>query len=404
MTHGLKAVFRLMVLTAAATSLYAEKYALIAGVGQFVYLGDKNSLAGARPDAEKMVATLSKYGFPRDKMTVLIGKEGTREAFLDGIDHIADLVQNGDQVVIYFSGHGTSSMDNNGGFGMDADTGAVIPSDLKPANTKEEVLAQLILGKRDLQPRLSRLEQKASVLVIFDACFSGESVKGISVGSQSKKRYISLADLTNGDVSSKSILAAERSSSRAARDYPYKRVVYFSAASKSQPAWDIAPHGDFSTFDGLPHGAFTNVFLKLLSDGEGSSEGCRTLYDKAVKLVHEQAAVLKVDQDPQLLYSSSDSAQVDRPCLAPNTQTHEEPPPAPTQPTPANDIRAQMDRVAAAAAFRLQCAPSKPSYRAGGTRMLATCRKADTCRSSVMAWVIRMLLWCSLMRGIQRTR
>ncbi len=349
--------------------LRAEKFALVMGVGRFLYLSEKNNLAGARPDAEKMVEILTtKYGFRRENIILLLDKEGTRDAFLGGIEQITQKARNGDQVVIYFSGHGTSAMDD-GGFGMDADTGAVIPSDLKPANTKEEVLAQLILGKRDLRPLLGRLEQKANVLVIFDACFSGESVKGVSTDNAAQNRYISLSELTNGDVSSRSIAAAERASSRGTRDYPYNRVVYFSAASKGQPAWDM-PAPDFPTFDGVSHGAFTNIFLKLLSDGAGTRVGCGALYNQVFTMVHEQAAVIRHSQDPQFLYSPANAKQIQSPCLSPPKMADAPAPPPPPSasepPSPGTqEIRTEIDSVAAGASFKLQCSASKPYYRSG---------------------------------------
>src|SRR3954465_794886 len=98
-------------LSALPASLRAEKYALIAGVGKFLYL-EKSDLQGPRPDAETMVQVLNRYGFQRSNMIVLLDQEGTRAAILNGIDKLAGIAKNGDLVVIYFSGHGTSGYQN----------------------------------------------------------------------------------------------------------------------------------------------------------------------------------------------------------------------------------------------------------------------------------------------------
>ncbi len=369
----------LVLLAAAAPYLSAEQYALIVGAGKFPNLVDDkgrplSDLDGARPDAEKLAELLMRYGYSRANINLLVDTQATRAAILNGIDQLIPKVKSGDQVIIYYSGHGTSSLDTNThGFGMEPATGAVVPSDIKPGST-EQILAQLVIGTRDLRPRLARLEEKADVLVIFDACFSGESVKAL--GPSMPLRYISLADLTRGDVSSSSIVAAERALPTRAvpPDYPYKRVVYFAAASNNQYAIDINRNvlshlqGRFSTVDGLPHGAFTNVLLKLFADpATAGPASCHAIFDRAASLVREQGKIIDAAQDPQLLYPPANSKVVEKPCFSASTQPA---PPAPHPGGPTSGIREQIDTIAAHASFKIACKLSQPSYRAGQSTVM----------------------------------
>jgi hypothetical protein len=369
-----------VLLAACASWMHAAKYAVIAGVGQYPYLVDANGrpandLDGPKFDAAKMAEALVRYGYPRANITVLVDAAGTRQAILGALKRIAGQVKSGDHVVFYYSGHGTSSLDEDThGFGLDAGTGAVIPSDLRIGNT-HDVLPQLIVGKRDLQPMLGDIERQAEVLVIFDACFSGESVKSITLAESPVMRYVSLSSLTRGAVSSESIKEAEQAPhKRSAKDYPYQRVVYLSAAANNEPALDIGrrvltdPGRKLSTFDGSPHGAFTNVLLRLMEGSAGSSESCRQFFNQASAMVQEQGRLLGRTQSPQLLYSPSNQQQVDRPCFALDNDSQPSPPTQP--PAPQSGIRRELDTIASRAAFKMDCRPSKPEYRDGESTTL----------------------------------
>lgn len=362
--------------------LHAEKYAVVVGVGKYPSLTN-NDLEGARPDAEKMAAVLSsRFGYDPAHMTVLLDEAATRAAILRALEDVAAKIHDGDRVVVYYSGHGTSSLDKEtGGFGMDAATGAIIPSDIKLSHNKDDVLKELLIGRRDLRPIFERMEAKADVLVIFDACFSGESVKSIMPLHNSALRYLSLADLTEGDVSSKALRSAQTGATRSSSaPFPYRRVVYIAAAANNQFAYDINSEmmeklrGRFQTVDGMPHGALTNALLKVLAE-EPAQAGqpravCRTLFDKAVSIVQDQEIVIgpltKGHQEPQLLYSAEDSSEVERPCF--DARGGIRPPQQPVPPPqtgPVTDVRGELDRIVSGADGVLACHLDHPSYHPG---------------------------------------
>jgi Caspase domain len=379
---------QLCILLASAAGLRAEKYALVAGVGKYPYVLDERGrpamdLDGARPDGESIVAMLVRYGYQRDHVTFFADVQATRAAILGELDRLAALVKPGDQVVFYYSGHGTSSLDTNtGGFGMDPATGAIVPSDLRPGS-RDSVLAQLIVGKRDLQPRLARIEEKARVLVIFDACFSGESVKSIAGVEEASPRYVSLSDLTRGGVSSDAIKAAERSlNTRGGQtDYPYHQVVYLSASANNQFARDITRDalnklsGRFRTVDGGPHGAFTNALLQLMGDGTtGSTISCREVYERGIALVNQEGNLMNFKQDPQLLYPLSKPELVESPCILPDT---------PSTPSTGAGIRTELDKLAAGASSKIECRHSEANP---ARRTVLTCTAPEAGNLYVLSY------------------
>ena len=179
---------------------------------------------------------------------------------------------------MYFSGHGTSWYDKNNKQLRQGDltpnTGALLPADLDLGQkTVKAIMAQLIIGTRDLRPRFEKLDQGRQVLAVFDACYSGESVRSIrarSVGTlalrgipRSQNVFDNMEDLTQlGDYTPEV---------HDDNPYPYQNVVYISASSMREEALDLDP-GMHDTLDGRPHGALTDALLLGLS-GEANTNG-----------------------------------------------------------------------------------------------------------------------------------
>ena len=371
----------LLAFSSMAGSLCAANYALVVGAGQFPLFKQMRKpdgtygidLDGPRPDAEKLVELLAtRFHYPRQNMTVLVDQAATRHAILGAIDALIGEVRPGDRVLIYYSGHGTSSLDpGTHGFGMDPTTGAIVPTDLDP---KGDVLAQLIVGNRDLRPRFLRLEEKAEVLVVFDACFSGESVKSIRMEAPSVPRFVSLSDLTGNTVASDALIQAERSlSTRSVSGYPYKRIVYYSAASSSEYAQDIgvkaiqALGGRFTTVDGRPHGAFSNALFRALEANNAAENGnCTALFARLRDLVFEQTRVSGLPaQHPQMLAPLETPDAAAAGCFATSEI------PRPPAPAAKSKTRMALDSLAEMGGNRLSCRLSKPDYRDGEATTLA---------------------------------
>ena len=132
-------------------------------------------------------------GFNEANITTLVDHAAGRDAILDALDKIAEQTSSGDFVFVYFSGHGTSWYDPQNRVLQQGDlkqgdltpnTGALMPADLDPQETVEEKMAKLIIGTRDLRPRFEKLDKGRQVLAVFDACYSGNSVRSVLARSR----------------------------------------------------------------------------------------------------------------------------------------------------------------------------------------------------------------------------
>ena len=140
-------------------------------------------------------------------------------------------------------------------------TGAWVPYDLDYSSTAA-AQRTLIVGRRDLVPRLKRLDQGGRwVVVVSDSCYSGQVVRSFGQ-SFSRSRFLPV--ITRD-------LGVARTGAVSARPppppYPYEHVVLLSGASDSETGADISTTQALEqapTLDGKYHGAFTDAFLRLL--------------------------------------------------------------------------------------------------------------------------------------------
>jgi hypothetical protein len=168
----------------------------------------------------------------------------------------------GDTVLIYFSGHGTSANADENSFDLPYATGAWVPYDLDygsmPAANKS-----LVVGRRDLVPRLKKLDEGGRwVVVVSDSCYSGQVVRSFGQ-TFSHTRFLPMNPRDLGVAH----VAAPISARPNPPPYPYQHVVLLSGASDSETGADISTPQALQqapTLDGKYHGAFTDAFLRLL--------------------------------------------------------------------------------------------------------------------------------------------
>jgi Domain of unknown function (DUF4384)/Caspase domain len=168
----------------------------------------------------------------------------------------------GDTVLIYFSGHGTSANADENAFDLPYATGAWVPYDLDySSNTAAK--KTLIVGRRDLVPRLKRLDEAGRwVVVVSDSCYSGQVVRSFGQ-TFSHTRYLPMNARDLGVARVQAPIAARPPPP----PYPYEHVVLLSGASDSEQGADISTAEQLQvspTLDGQYHGAFTDAFLRLL--------------------------------------------------------------------------------------------------------------------------------------------
>ena len=111
-------------------------------------------------------------GVPTNNITLLVGKDATRNVIMNEIYKMRRALTDSDEVgIVYFSGHGVPVIE-----GKSATDTALIPYDGIESNLE-------ITGIRssDIEKSLSNVRGHA--VVILDACFSGKSDRGLMVAN-----------------------------------------------------------------------------------------------------------------------------------------------------------------------------------------------------------------------------
>jgi uncharacterized caspase-like protein len=243
----------------------AENHALLIGIGKY----KQRTLEGPPFDVAALAAILiAQYDFPAENIHTLVNEEAVRLRILDEIELLTRRTRPGDRIFIYFSGHGTSRRDEILALPLPHSTGAIVPADFNgnPDQSVEKLLSQLIIGKRDLRPTLERLDRDREVLMVFDTCFSGNTVRAMGAPeTANSSRYLRL--------DSKSVFAAEQDIGNFEENlnpkdpYPYRNIFYISASTENEVATDIRRNNLhlYPTIDGNPHGVLTDALLRVLA-------------------------------------------------------------------------------------------------------------------------------------------
>ena len=272
-----------------STSARAERYALLVGVSQYK---DKSipDLDGPEFDVKALDRILqSDWGFKSTNIVKLVNDKATRDNIIGALKKLQSRTRPGDFIFIYFSGHGTSKKDVSNQWPMPYGTGALVPHDFNVKGIPAERLKGLIVGRTDLKPILESLDQGGrDIFVAIDACYAGQSVRGMSL----PKRVVELDsrgafdDIGGGSSFSQVTKKKE--------PYPYNNIVYMSSSGEHETASDIslAMLYQYPTIDGKPHGAFTDTFLRVLNgslNADYNNDG-NLDYDEVYRRVREKMA------------------------------------------------------------------------------------------------------------------
>lgn len=282
----------------------AERFAVLAGVGD--YQGVVKGLEGPAFDLPAIQKTLLQGGYSADRIVVLLDGEATRSKILAALTEQVARMKDGDHLLFYFSGHGTSAFDSNTqplSPAIGPDSGALVPVDFS-TRSLTDMVNSLIVGRRDLRPIFSRIPPGAQAFVILDACYSENAVKSIGVLSLATSRGIAFVPVQKAAGASQVQSNPTRPPVEDTTPYPYSNVVALAAASKSQTALDIgrAALAHIPTVDGNPHGALTNSLLRGLSGPADTNRDGGTTYDELFRFVRRDMEGTFPHQ-PQLLYS-----------------------------------------------------------------------------------------------------
>jgi len=262
------------------STLAVENHALLIGVSDYA---DERiiDLEGPQNDVAALKNVLiDTWQFPANNITTLLNEQATEESILKAVEQLKSSSKSGDALFIYFSGHGTSARDNTLGaqLHLPNGSGAIVAHDFSP----EEFIGQnsinhsnredgVIVGRSDLRPLFDELNESRTLFVAFDACFAGNSARGVnSEYTPHNKRFVSInaSRLTRGGNSSPAASECTDCVINLKDDYPYTNVVYYGASAEHELAVDISQAeidaGLATTIDGKAHGAFTDALLRSL--------------------------------------------------------------------------------------------------------------------------------------------
>ncbi len=224
----------------AAFSVQAKRLALVMGNDNYTSV---SKLQKAGNDAEAMARELKAAGF-----TVSLHKDLNFRAMLKAVESFADAITGGDEVVVFYAGHG-----------VQIKTGSyLLPIDIEAES--ESQVERTSYGLNDLTEKLAEAKP-AFTLVMVDACRDNPmKVKGRAVGSA---RGLNALEPPKGQM-----------------------VVY--SASRGQQALDR-----LSDIDANPNGVFTREFIgRMRTPGVRIEDLMRDVQDSVESLAktvrHEQ--------------------------------------------------------------------------------------------------------------------
>ncbi len=263
--------------TGAFAQTAPKRVALLVGVSDYA---DPNmpDLEGPVNDVAALRDVLvRRWGFRPQDIKTLVDGEATRANIVKELNALSSRSAVNDEVLVYFSGHGTSALDADAIVALPHGSGAFVPADFK--NVEGADASSLIVGRTDLVPVFKALEKGGRRMwVISDSCYSGSQVRGLAMPKSDelptrmiplrlgKAAYQQRKDMSKIDTAPPP------------EPYPYHATAFLSASGEGESAKDI-PKSKLNhtpTIDDKPHGAFTDALLRVLDgkiagdlDGDG---------------------------------------------------------------------------------------------------------------------------------------
>lgn len=263
-----------VMVAAAPASAEPHRIALLVGISE--YGVPRMFLEGPAYDVAALRDVLvQRWGFRGSDVHTLVDKQASRGRIMAELAALEQRSASGDEVLIYFSGHGTSAVDAivaRIGVALPHGSGAFVPQDFLHGKVQE-----LIVGRTDMRPVLEALDRGGrKVWVISDSCYSGQQVR--SLDSTLPVRMIPPTGGEALQAQQANMVRAQLAAAVPMEPYPYRNVMYLAAAAEGESARDISRQNlaRYPSIDGQPHGALTDALLRVLTgvlpadaDGDG---------------------------------------------------------------------------------------------------------------------------------------
>lgn len=272
-----------------AERIAPTQWAFVIGISDYIHLEDVEGgdLPGAEHDARRVRDVLvMRHGFPESNVRMLINGEATREAIREGITGwLVENARPADNVVIWYSGHGSQMWDEDG----DEDDGldeTLAPADVVPTNTEYDI------SDDEFNDWLGTLPTE-NVIVFLDNCNSGTGTRDVTPFSRGRLLDRDLSSIERPATAARRALSGEEQD-RTGFDADRTRVLELAAAQPFQVAVDaFFPESDGrEAFHG---GAFTTFMVQQLWKAPDDAT-----YEEVFEDAYEALKRNRFQQDPYI--------------------------------------------------------------------------------------------------------
>lgn len=245
----------------------AKGVALLVGVSSYRDKGVP-PLEGPANDVDAMRDVLvRRWKFLPADVRTLLNEQATKAAILRELNALLARSAPDDDVLVYFSGHGTSALDGSLGVALPHGSGAFVPWDFEFGDASR-MSSSLIIGRTDLRPALEPLDRgNRKVWVISDSCYSGQQVRASVTDNteQPPARMIPLPRRAE-DARAQAAGVARLANRQPLEPYPYKSTTFLAASAEGEKAIDIPLRllPSLPTATNKAHGALTDALLRVL--------------------------------------------------------------------------------------------------------------------------------------------
>lgn len=264
------------------------QWALIVGITDYIHFDDVEGgdLPGAQHDARSMRDVLvRRWGVPEENVRLLLNREATRAAIEEGIaGWLTSSARPGDQVTIYFAGHGSQVWDEDG----DEDDGldeTLAPADALPDSPDNDIIDD------DFGRWLGAIPT-TNVVVVLDNCHAGTGTRDVTPFSRSRQLARDVNTLPQPPAAARRAISAQ--SGPSGFDAGGARVLELAAALPDQAAVDayFPATGGAEAFHG---GAFTTFLVRELWKAPADAT-----YERVFRDVQEALKRNRFQQSPLL--------------------------------------------------------------------------------------------------------
>ena len=274
-----------------ATPETRGRRALLIGIDRYLHLGTAGQLEGCGNDVAILQnALIRRFGFKRDQITVLRDEQATRDGILAAMEALVRQAEKDDEVVFFFSGHGSQQTD-----GDENDEADGFDETLVAYDSGRDTQPNRDISDDEIYLWLLRLTARTPfVTLIFDCCHSGTILRDSFGG---KQRSIPKDDRAAAELAahvaleSYELLKGGDDSAAAFRRLGDKYVALSSCGSG-----ETANEFRVGTERQMAHGALTYFLVEALMNPNFTGATWREVFER----VKPQMAVHFQMQHPEL--------------------------------------------------------------------------------------------------------